>query len=340
MTELNPPGFLQNRADHPARELRSAISGLIATPGIVSVGDWVVTQRGAGANMSVDIAGGSGYIAGTENVNQGFYHCVSDATIVNKAVGASSGTQARKDIVVARVYDQFYSGATNLWQFEVIAGTFGSGAEPAVPANSYKVATIDIAINAASIINANITPRTQQYSVNHVPVFVANQAARDALVLFDGLQVYRLDLHLVETYNSALALWFGGAWTAYAATLTASVTNPNLGTTGFIAAAYTKTGRTINWRFLAQTGGTGIAVGSGTYSVLLPVAPAASGGDTIVGSGWVYGVVGFKLFIADTQGTVGTRMIISATNAGLDHTSGMNSVGGVLTIGGSYESNT
>lgn len=279
MTELNPPGFLQNRTDHPARELRGSISDMIATPGICNVNDWTVTQRGAGADMSVDISGGSGYVFGSEAANQGYYHCVNDATIVNKTVGASSGTQARKDIVVARVYDSFYSGATNLWQFEVIAGAFGTGTEPAVPANSYKIATIDIAISAASILTANITMRTQRYSLDGVPVFVANQTARDALTLFDGLQVYRLDTHLIETYNGTK--WF----VPFVPVVTSNpgAVGPTVGTTELVlvtAPSVTVDGTTevevsFCWYNVAQT------VGTDSFFIRLVDGPTAGSGTNI-----------------------------------------------------------
>jgi hypothetical protein len=50
------------------------------------------------------------------------------------------------------------------------------------------------------------------------PVAVRSQAERDAtLTPFDGLQVYRLDTHLVETYNGTV--WLGGAWLTYTPTL-------------------------------------------------------------------------------------------------------------------------
>lgn len=157
MTELNPPGFLQNRTDHSARIMRNAISGLILSQGVVNSSDMLVTQRAAGVNMSVDISSGAAYIAGTEATNQGHYYCYNDTTLVNKTVTAAHATLARKDIVIARVYDAFYSGATNLWQFEVIAGTpSGSPVVPATPANSLVIATIDIAAAATTIVNANI----------------------------------------------------------------------------------------------------------------------------------------------------------------------------------------
>jgi hypothetical protein len=179
---------------------------MVLFPGIVSSADWNVTQRSAGANMSVDIAGGQGYVAGSEALNQGFYHCVSDSTVVNKAVSAASATQTRKDCVIARVFDSFYSGATDAWQFEIVTGTPGSGVEPAIPVNSYKIATIDVAINATSIINANLTSRRTYAATTGAVRPVASQAARDALTpRVPGLEVYRSDIRTKE-------IWDGTTW--------------------------------------------------------------------------------------------------------------------------------
>lgn len=193
MTELNPPGFMQNRTDHSARIVRRAISGLISTEGIVNASDWLVTQRAAGVDMSVDIAGGEGYIKGTEDVNQGFYHCISDSTPVNKAVTAAHASLARKDIVVARVYDQFYSGATNLWQFEVIAGTpSATPVVPATPNNALVIATVNIASLQASIANVNIdsTRATMRLRDASSILYFSLQTGSYTLVLADaGKQV-------------------------------------------------------------------------------------------------------------------------------------------------------
>lgn len=157
MTELNPPGFMQNRTDHTARVMRGAISGLIVTQGVLTAADWVVTQRGAGANMSVDVGGGQGFVLGTEATTQGFYHCVADSTAVNVVITAAHASLARKDAIIARVYDAFYSGASNLWAFEVVTGTAsGSPAVPTLPANSYLCAVVNVAALASSITNANI----------------------------------------------------------------------------------------------------------------------------------------------------------------------------------------
>jgi len=189
MAEINPPGFLQNRTDHSARIMRRAISGLIASEGIVTAGSWAVSQRGAGANMSVDIAGGEGYIKGDEDVTQGFYHCMSDVTVINKTITTAHATLPRKDIVVARVYDAFYSGGTNLWQVEVVTGTAAaSPAIPATPNNALLLGVISVAAAASSIVTANIDTTRAALALlgSTASIFFNQLVASYTLVLADA----------------------------------------------------------------------------------------------------------------------------------------------------------
>lgn len=159
MTALNPPGFLQNRSDHTARELRGMISALVNSPGIIGVNDFLVAQRAAGANMSVDIAGGQAFVLGTDDPNQGYYHCLSDSTPTNVTVTASHATLNRIDLVIARVYDSAYiGGALNQWGFEVTVGTpAASPVAPIAPADSMILAQIYVGASVVNVLNANLT---------------------------------------------------------------------------------------------------------------------------------------------------------------------------------------
>ena len=166
MTEINPPGFLQNRTDHPARELRGMIGALISSAGIIGVNDLLVAQHAAGANMSVDVAGGQGYIQGTEDPNQGFYYILNDITVVNKVIAAAHASLNRIDCVVARIHDTQYSGVTDSWAIEVVQGTPGSvPVAPTLNANSLILAQVYVAAAVTSILNANITNERVQVSV-------------------------------------------------------------------------------------------------------------------------------------------------------------------------------
>lgn len=123
---------------------------------IGGVSDWVVTQRGAGANMSVDISEGRGFVKGDDNAYQGLYVCETRG-VTNLAIPAAHASLGRIDLITARVRDNAYSVPGNSWTFEVIQGT--PSASPAVPANvnsSYVIAQLFVGPGVTSIVNANL----------------------------------------------------------------------------------------------------------------------------------------------------------------------------------------
>ncbi|MHB8671815.1 MAG: hypothetical protein ACYDAD_14855, partial [Acidimicrobiales bacterium] len=119
-------------------------------------GDLAVTANGT-PNMSVNVAAGEIWIPGSITTRQGLYYGLNDAS-VNLTITPSDPTNPRNDLVVATVQDAQYAGATNTWLLQVIAGTpAGTPLDPTVPANSYKLARVVVAANAASIVSGNIT---------------------------------------------------------------------------------------------------------------------------------------------------------------------------------------
>lgn len=157
MTERNPALWLQARTDHTAEQDRALLNMIWKAEGITDASALAVSQRGAGANMSVDVAAGQAVVAGDDSGAQGKYGVWNDAT-KNLTISASDPTNARYDLVVARVKDAFYSGASNAFSLEIITGTpAGSPAEPSLPNNCLKLASVSVAAGATSITNANIT---------------------------------------------------------------------------------------------------------------------------------------------------------------------------------------
>ena len=171
MTVRSVPIFLQ-AGSHPAEETRLALSSLqgVGTAsfsggvgasdrahGVVNSGDFAVTQRAAGANMSVDVAAGHAWVRGTESQHQGAYHVYNDAT-VNLSLAASDATNPRIDLVLIRVQDAFYSGSTDSASVAVVTGTpAASPADPSLPANALVLARVRVAATTSSIGTANIT---------------------------------------------------------------------------------------------------------------------------------------------------------------------------------------
>lgn len=116
-----------------------------------------VTQRGAGANMSVDVAPGTSLIPGQTSTVQGMYTCTSDA-ITNLAIATAPGANSRIDLIYMTVADAGYSGVTNAASFGVVTGAVsGSPVVPPLPANAIPLARVAVGTSVTSIVTANIT---------------------------------------------------------------------------------------------------------------------------------------------------------------------------------------
>lgn len=66
-----------------------------------------------------------------------------------------------------------------------------------------------------------------------------------------------------------------GAWNSYTPALTAATTNPTLGTGASATGTYIQIGKTVHFRAVIKFGTSGVAAGSGTYQISLPVTAAA-----------------------------------------------------------------
>jgi hypothetical protein len=207
---LKTPIFLENdTTTQNADELRLERSYMLnGIPGVLTPGSMVVTQRGAGANMSVDVAAGAAGILGTENALQGMYNVVNDAT-VNLAISAADATNARWDAVIVRVRDSFYSGGDDDAQFVVVAGT--PAASPQVPdldalgyENYLILAFVLVGANATSITNSDILDaRTRTAALGGT--IVCTSATRPTSP-YPGMEIY-------ETDNDLLLRYTGSSWT-------------------------------------------------------------------------------------------------------------------------------
>lgn len=151
---LTAPLFLQS-GEYSARITRQLLS-IVGTEGVIE--GLTVSQRGAGANMSVDVAAGKALIQGDDQSNQGVYLAANEA-IVNLVVVAADPSNARIDRVVLEVRDTNAGGpAGDDSNLRVIEGTpAGSPSAPAIPDTAISLATISVAAAASSIVDANIT---------------------------------------------------------------------------------------------------------------------------------------------------------------------------------------
>lgn len=210
MAERNPPLHLQ-AGSHPANNDRRFLEQLTGLrPGIFKAGDFAVTQTGT-PSMAVLVAAGAAIVDGTEASDQGVYFVDSDGNDT-LAIAAADATNARFDMIVARVRDAAYSGATNAWALEVVQGTpAASPVEPAIPANCLVLARVSVAAGASSIVNANIVDRrtttTGQGRVASLGgVVVCTSTTRPSgAALYEGLTIY-------ETDTDKMWVWDGSTW--------------------------------------------------------------------------------------------------------------------------------
>jgi hypothetical protein len=159
---------------YTAAEWRSLINAIVPVDGVTLKTDLQVTQRGAGANMTVDVAAGQCAVTGTSVANQGTYICVAD-TLTNVAVAAAPGSGTRIDLVVAHVLDDQNDGSGFAqWTPQVCTGTVGAGV-PTVPntffQTSLALAQITVAAGTASITNAMIKDVRVLNTLGDVPLW-------------------------------------------------------------------------------------------------------------------------------------------------------------------------
>jgi hypothetical protein len=214
MAVTNPPMVLTNAgATHTAEMFRNAygigLTGARAASSLVPRGgvqpalgtQLAVTQQGS-PTMGITVGTGLAVIPGTEDTDQGAY-IGSAPTTTNVAVTAAHASLARIDLVVFRVYDSAYSGASNTSALEVIAGTAGSGSPPSTPNNSLILAQIAVGAAVSSIVNANITDRRAFLGGGIIPV--ATVADLPAVGVYDGMMCYVRSEDTLYTYD-------GSAW--------------------------------------------------------------------------------------------------------------------------------
>lgn len=191
-TITTQPQYLNaNTLKYTAWDLRRFTDDDPAGPGVADIGAFKVIQRQAGANMSVDVGATGvglmrGWVRGTTRGGQGLYRVdnidttapTTDTYIgqINDTITANASGNPRLDMVILEVLDQQHSGASNLAQIRVVAGTPNAGATldtrtgaAALPANAILLADVIVANGAASIVTANIRDRRQFPIMGTIP---------------------------------------------------------------------------------------------------------------------------------------------------------------------------
>lgn len=153
----------QQANTYSAAQDRGLIAAVFDTEGVFggpAGTELKVSPRGAGANMSVDIALGRAVVAGDDAANQGSYLLRSTA-LENRAIGAAPGSNSRIDLVVAQVRDANVTGGVSSdWDIVVIPGVVApTPTAPAVPNTAIPLAQVLVAAGTVSIDAAKITER-------------------------------------------------------------------------------------------------------------------------------------------------------------------------------------
>jgi len=170
-TLTNSPVALQ-AGSYSAQQLRNLVACATADmQGLISRGDFAVTQRAAGANMSVDIAAGRALVVPASVTYQSGYMCQNDSSYNTSSNGgytwtAADGSNPRIDLVCIEVKDNAHdAGGINGFRFRIVDGTPNASAThqletaywPAVPSGCLPIAAIRIPAGDTTISTTDIT---------------------------------------------------------------------------------------------------------------------------------------------------------------------------------------
>jgi len=184
MTELSPL-FMDINSVYSGDELGLPYRDIMGE-GIVNSGDLIVTQRAAGANLSVDVAAGSCWIKGDDDtVAQPTYRCRRTG-VLNLTI-TPNGSNPLIVRVVAEIIDAGFAGVSRIWQCRAIHGTAAaSPSTPALPSNAISLATIAVSTAAASIVSANITDARSRARVGAGDALAPESTSQIALIVALG----------------------------------------------------------------------------------------------------------------------------------------------------------
>lgn len=111
-----------------------------------------------------------------------------------------------------------------------------------------------------------------------------------------------------DDYLYQQALGGEAAWTSYTPALTATTTNPTLGSSSNVFGHYRKAGRLVVVRAKIQFGTAGVAAGSGNYLISAPVAAESTTNVSRVGRYFLFdnsaGAVAFGHLVWSTTTTL------------------------------------
>jgi hypothetical protein len=139
----------------------------------LSYGSYKVSQRAAGANLSVDVAANSGQgclVGGDSVAEQGLYFIPPHQAVMNEAIAAADVTNPRNDLVVLEALDDTHAGGgLNKSRVRVVTGTpnasaakddaYGVNGTPSVPTSSMPLAVVNVPASDTTISDGQISDR-------------------------------------------------------------------------------------------------------------------------------------------------------------------------------------
>lgn len=299
---LKTPVYMQAKTgdaaiDYSAEDFRSLFHGIFRVGGILRpdtvAGGLQVTQRAAGADLSVDVAAGRAIIEGDDAVDQGKYFCWS-TDVTNVAVPAPPASGTRTHLVYAQVHDPLHSTDWSDYEWVIALAEDTGGGLPATPTSAIPLASITIASTDTSVQNAQITDLrfNTRLTGSQVPQVAGDSALPP--VPYVSEQVWRTDNGCFEVHDGSdwreIPRRDGGgtAWTTYVPTLTATTTSPGMGSTVVRQGRYIREGRRVHVQVVMKFSGTNITAGSGTYEASLPVTARTQTPGRVTGSALAY----------------------------------------------------
>ena len=208
---------------------RKVLNAIYPIEGVLGTGQLKVTERAAGANMSVDVAGGGAVVKCDTVVNGGSYLTFEDAT-VNLTIPAAPSSGSRTHKIYEKIADPQSDGGTSYTSGPFVSIDAGSGAPDVLSA--YLLATVTVTHGDASVRNAGITDMRNQAS--GPPAY--DRGTKSDQLSPAGRVIVDHDLGV----SPAEIVFGGGANGRYllnviardASTFTVECTNPQTGNTG------------------------------------------------------------------------------------------------------------
>jgi hypothetical protein len=266
-----------------AADDRALIDALVPNEGVLTVTagtGFLVAQRGAGANFSVDIGSGKAVVQGDDGTNQRKYVVVSNGT-VNCATPSAPGSGTRIHRIIIRIRDkQVIGSGTYDWTLELLEDT-GSGT-PAEPNSAITLALVSIASGQASVQTANITDSRPTAAVYGNKVLARHQRLTNSSTTTTETGVVRLAAfvpngHCIRVSTGSLLLTSTSAGDTIAAILRYTID----GTTPTTSSTTLNSGRDTQ-NSLTADGTTAVGyyypTSNLTLTVMLTVARVGGGG--------------------------------------------------------------